>query len=89
MNSSQEVRMTYSGLVNYKGEKAVRVVFERGKTDYAEGIVPSGILESSSGFTEEELERLSDYLKCNADDIFQKAREVNPLRDWIKDSKRR
>lgn len=89
MNSSQEVRMTYSGLLEYKGKKAVRVVFERGKADFAEGIVPSGIIESSSGFTEEELERLSDYLKFNADDIFQKAREVNPIRDWLTQRKQR
>lgn len=41
MSQSQELRMTYSGLLPQKdGKKIVRVIFERGK-DYAEGIVPS------------------------------------------------
>lgn len=84
MSQSQEMRMTYSGLLSQKdGKKIVRVIFERGK-DYAEGIVPSGVMEKSSGFTLEELKQLSEYLICNADDILTKAREVNPLRSWIK-----
>lgn len=83
MNQSEELRMTYSGLLMYKGEKTVRVKFERGKSDFAEGIVPSGIIESSFGFSAEELEKLSDYLKYNASDIMAKAKEVNPIRDWL------
>lgn len=85
MNQSEELRMTYSGLLMYKGEKTVRVKFERGKSDYAEGIVPSGAIEKSSGFSEEELEQLSDYLKINAADIMKKAKEVNPIRDWLRE----
>lgn len=85
MNQSEELRMTYSGLLMYKGEKTVRVKFERGKNDYAEGIVPSGAIEKSSGFSEEELEQLSDYLKINAADIMKKAKEVNPIRDWLRE----
>lgn len=50
MNQPQEFRMTYTGLLPQKdGKKIVRVIFERGK-DYAEGIVPSGLIERSSGF---------------------------------------
>lgn len=85
MNNSEELRMTYSGLLLYKGEKTVRVKFERGKNDFAEGIVPSGLIEKSSGFSNEELEQLSDYLKYNAADIMTKAKEVNPIRDWLKE----
>lgn len=83
MNQSEELRMTYSGLLMYKGEKTVRVKFERGKNDFAEGIVPSGIIEKSAGFSEEELEQLGNYLKFNASDIMTKAKEVNPIRDWL------
>lgn len=83
MNHSEELRMTYSGLLLYKGEKTVRVNFERGKNDFAEGIVPSGTIVKSSGFSQEELLHLSDYLKCNASDIMAKAKEVNPIRDWL------
>ena len=57
MKHSEEFRMTYSGLVSQKnGKKIVRVIFERGK-DYAEGIVPSGKIEKSSGFTSEEFQK--------------------------------
>lgn len=84
MKQTQEIRMTYSGLLPQKdGKKIVRVVFERGK-DSAEGIVPSGLIEKSSGFTPEELEQLSNYLIQNGDDILTKAKEVNPLRNWMK-----
>ncbi len=84
MNQPQEFRMTYTGLLPQKdGKKIVRVIFERGK-DYAEGIVPSGLIERSSGFSKEELQQLSSYLVQNGDDILAKAKEVNPLRNWMK-----
>ena len=84
MNQSQEIRMTYSGLLSQKdGKKIARVFFERGK-DYAEGIVPSGNIEKSSGFTPEELKQLADNLIHNREDILAKAKEVNPLRNWLK-----
>lgn len=83
MNHSEELHMTYSGIISQKnGKKIAHVVFERGK-DYAEGIVPSGTIEKSSGFTPEELEQLSNFLIQNADDILLKAKEVNPLRSWL------
>lgn len=85
MNHSEELRMTYSGLLMYKGEKTVRVKFERGNNDFAEGVVPSGTIEKSSGFSEEEVQQLSDYLKYNASDIMAKAKEVNPIRDWLRE----
>lgn len=84
MKQSEELRMTYSGLLSQKdGKKIVRVAFERGK-DYAEGIVPSGKIEASSGFTAEEVEQLSNYLLHNANDILSKAKEVNPLRGFMR-----
>lgn len=84
MSQPQELRMTYSGLLSQKdGKKIARVFFERGK-DFAEGIVPSGSIEKSSGFTPEELKQLTDYLIHNKEDILAKAKEVNPLRNWLK-----
>ena len=83
MNQSEELRMTYSGLLLYKGEKTVRVNFERGVHDFAEGIIPSGTIEKSSGFSEEELCHLSNYLVENAADIMEKAKHINPIRDWL------
>lgn len=79
MNQSEELRMTYSGIIRKKGEKIVHVFFERGK-DYAEGSLPSGKIDKSSGFSNEELAQLSSYLLQNAGDIMEKAGNVNPLR---------
>ncbi|MCI6552860.1 MAG: hypothetical protein MR430_04925 [Lachnospiraceae bacterium] len=83
MGSTEEIRMTYSGLLLKDEEKMVRVCFERGAGDYAEGIVPRGTIEKSSGFTEKELEQLKIYIQDNAADIIKLAKNVNFLNDWL------
>ena len=83
MDKDEELRMTYSGLLLKDGEKMVRVCFERGKSDYAEGIVPRGTIEKSSGFTQEEIEQLRAYTQENASDIIHKAKEVHFLNEWL------
>ncbi len=82
MKQSDELRMTHSGIINKKGQKIVHVTFERGN-DYAEGTLPSGSIEKSSGFTPEEIEHLSQYLLQNTDDIMARAKQVNPLRSLM------
>ena len=84
MGKAEEVRMTYSGVSLQKsGKRIVRVVFERGG-DVAEGVLPSGEIERSSGFTEEEVRQLGRYLVQNGEGIMAKAKEVDPLRNWIR-----
>lgn len=83
MGRNEELRMTYSGLLMKDGEKMVRVSFERGKDAYAEGVVPRGVIEKSSGFTKEEVDMLTVYLQDNATDIINKAKGVNFLNGWI------
>ena len=83
MGRDEELRMTYSGLLMKDGEKMVRVSFERGKNAYAEGIIPRGIIEKSSGFSKEEIEMLTIYLQDNATDIINRAKGVNFLNEWI------
>ena len=82
MNQSEELRMTYSGIITKKGQNIVHVFFERGK-DYAEGSLPSGKIEKSSGFSPAELKLLSHYLLQNAEDIIEHARHVDPLRGFM------
>ncbi len=82
MNQSEELRMTYSGIITKNKQKIVHVSFERGK-DFAEGSLPTGKIEKSSGFSTQEIEQLSQYLLQNADDIMKKAEKVNPLRSWM------
>lgn len=83
MEKDEELRMTYSGLLLKDGEKMVRVCFERGKGDYAEGIVPRGAIVKSSGFTKEEVEQLTVYLQDNATDIIHRAKGVHFLNEWL------
>lgn len=83
MDKDEELRMTYSGLLMKDGEKMVRVCFERGKSDYAEGVVPRGEIVKSSGFTEEEIEQLTVYIQDNATDIINRAKGVHFLNEWL------
>lgn len=83
MAKNDELRMTYSGLLMKDGDKMVRVCFERGRNEYAEGIVPKGIIEKSSGFSKEEIGQLTVYIQDNAAEIMKHAREVNFLKDWL------
>ena len=76
MRKDEELRMTYSGLLMKDGEKMVRVC-------YAEGIVPRGVIEKSSGFTKEEVRQLSVYLQDNATDIINRAKGVHFLNEWL------
>lgn len=83
MGREDELRMTYSGLLLKDGEKMVRVCFERGANDFAEGIVPKGNIVKSSGFSQEEIQQLSVYIQDNATDIIKRAKDVNFLNDWL------
>jgi len=78
-----DVRMLVSGFVVKDDRKIVRVCFLRG-TDYAEGILPDGIVEKWKGFTEEEAQMLENYMRANRADILKQAKEVNPFRNWIR-----
>ena len=79
-----EVTMLVSGLVVKDNRKIVRVSFLR-DNDYAEGIMPDAIIEKSKGFTAEELTKLEKFLRLHKDEILQQAKEVNPIRSWLKE----
>lgn len=85
MNKSDELRMTYSGLMMKDGEKMVHVYFERNQGDYAEGIVPRGVIVKYSGFSDEEIQQLVIYLQDNASEIIKQAKQIRFLDKWIKD----
>ncbi len=85
MHQDDEIRMTYSGIINHKGKKTVQVIFERGSSDSAEGSIPGGQITKSTGFSPEEIEELNQYLILNTNDILERARLINPMRGFIKD----
>ena len=84
MKPTDELRMTCSGLLLHNGEKTVRITFERGNSDFAEGLLPKAVIEKSSCFEKEELTQLEQYLREHCNEILKTASQVNPLRDWMK-----
>ena len=82
-----EVTMTYSAILRDKdNRKIVRVQFERdglsGK-ELAEGIIPDCVILRQNGYSSDEISDLEDYIRRNADEIMDKAKEIsNPLK-WF------
>ena len=88
MDKDKELKFTYTGiLLNKKGEKVVRVCFEKQEKEgrkFAEGVLPEGKIDASFGFTEEEIAKLEEYLKEYSADIMHKAREITGITHWLK-----
>ncbi len=81
----ESINMTLSGVLRKDERNFVRVSFSRGR-DFAEGIVPDGIIEKSEGFTEEELSELQEYMIGNQQEIIAQAKQINPIRSWLRKS---
>lgn len=77
-----EVNMLISGMVEKDGRRLVRISFLRGK-DFADGLLPEGIIERWQGFSQEEVKKLESYLRLHRKDILEQAKGVNPLRSWL------
>lgn len=79
----EEMKMSVSGAVkNKKGEKVVYVTFEDGSRS-AEGILPDGKIAKSTGFTQEEIKALEQYMVMQKDTIMQMASTVNPMKAFL------
>lgn len=76
----ESMNVLVSGVLHRESRTFVRVSFLRGK-DWAEGIVPDGVIEKSEGFTKEEIENLEVYLRNDKDEIIRQAKGVNPIRN--------
>lgn len=76
------VNMLVSGIINREGKRFARVSFVRGR-DTAEGIVPDGIVEYAEGFSDAEVAKLERYLRDNRGEIMERARQVNPIKNWL------
>ena len=81
-NGMDEVKMMISCVVVKDNRKIVRVSFLRG-TDYADSVLPDGVIEKSGGFTAAEVQKLENYLRSNRQEILRQAKEINPLRNWL------
>ena len=56
------------------------MTFLRGR-DWAEGILPDGVIEKAEGFTEEEIGKLEAYLAGEKDMLLRQAKGINPIRN--------
>ena len=80
MNS--EIRMNVSSLIRKDGDKAIYVMFTD-DTRQAEFVIPEGRLLNNSGFSDEEIGKLKDYLKNDQDHIYEIAKKVNPMKGFM------
>ncbi len=76
----EEMKVLVSGVLRAEGRTFVRVSFLRGK-DWAEGIVPEGVIEKAEGFTKEEIGKLEEYLAGDQEAILKQAKGINPIRN--------
>jgi hypothetical protein len=80
MNS--EIKMSVSSMTRTKDSKAVYILFEDGSKN-AEFCLPEGKLVKNSGFSEEDIAQLKDYVENEQDSILEIARQVNPMRAFL------
>lgn len=80
----EEVKLLVSGFVVKDNRRIVRVSFLRGE-DFAEGVLPDGMIEKSKGFDGEEIRKLEKFLRLHREELLKEAREVNPIRGWLKE----
>ncbi|MBQ8247955.1 MAG: hypothetical protein IJZ42_12565 [Lachnospiraceae bacterium] len=82
MNS--EMKMNVSPVTRL-GDKRVAYVLFTDKSSSAEFIIPGGELLNNKGFDEKELAEMKEYLDSEQDHLFQVAKELNPMRSFMKD----
>ena len=74
-----QITMTFTGPMLNGTAKIVRVRFERKEENsisYAEGILPECKMESSFGFSPEEIVLLEEYLLSQRDFIWEEAGKI-------------
>lgn len=82
MNSEMKINISP---VTRLGDKRVAYVLFTDKSANAEFIIPEGELISNKGFDEKELVELKEYLVNEQDHLFQVAKELNPMRSFMRD----
>jgi predicted RNase H-like HicB family nuclease len=68
-STMNEIVLTHSDMLVDRLSRRVYVYFERPTEqgfDFAEGVLPECVFTKTSGFSEDDLLELQDYLKCNA-----------------------
>lgn len=81
---STDITMSVSSLTRSGDNKAVYVLFRDGKKS-AEFALPECRVVKNSGFDEEEIEKLREYVDGERDSIFGMARKINPVKALMKE----
>ena len=76
----EAMNILVSGVLHREDRTFVRVSFLRGR-DWAEGILPDGVIEKAEGFTKEEIGKLEAYLAGEKDMLLRQAKGINPIRN--------
>ena len=82
MNSTMKINV--SPVTRRDDRRVAYVLFSDGDST-AEFIIPGGKLVSSKGFDEKELAELKEYVDNEQDSLFSVAKEINPMRSFMKD----
>ncbi len=77
--SDKGIKLTYSAVVTADGEPMVSVCFERGN-DIADGKLPDCTIFRSTGFSDEEVSALEEYLRGNKADLMEAARKISGIK---------
>ena len=78
-----EMKMSVSSMTRTGEKKAVYVMFQDGKKE-AEFALPGCRTIRNLGFSETEVKALSDYVDGEQDRIYAMAKEVNPIKAFMK-----
>jgi hypothetical protein len=74
----QDTVLTHSDMLFENNSRKVMLRFERARDngfDFADGVLPECLFVKTSGFTDDELFDMSDYMKCNAPLIWDYAQK--------------
>ncbi|MBQ9334323.1 MAG: hypothetical protein IJS12_08335 [Lachnospiraceae bacterium] len=80
---TSDTRMSVSGILHRGDKRSVCVMIET-DSSHAEIRMPEGEILSVNGYTDEETEEILAYLTENMDDIMNAARDVNPMKAFMK-----
>ena len=81
---SADIKMSVSSMTRNGDNKAVYVFFQDGKKS-AEFALPECRVVKNSGFDEEEIEKLREYVDGERESIFGMARKINPVKALMKE----
>lgn len=81
-----ELNMSVSPICTKNGKKYAFVSFSEGKRS-AEGKIPDCKITSSTGFHEEEVKQLEEYMRRELPQLKKMAAGINIMRNFMNDTK--